>query len=206
MGVRAPYYPPPLTHATVFESIREALRELWSSSSTPDERRAALAQMRETLVRARVGIEELEIAISASRVKLAGERRELETMLRRKTLAASISDLETVALAERYERQHAERVAVLERKLGAQEAELLLVQQEMAEMTAEFKAASAGAGSSPLGAGKTERDAAAEADAAAGSAEALRQELDAMGRHQGRAARDASAEERLAELKRRMGK
>jgi hypothetical protein len=190
----------------VFEHIREALRDLWRGSSTPEERRDALHQMRETLVRARLGLDDLRAGISATRVQLGAANQELATVRRRKALAAGINDAETVTVAERFERQYAEKVDVLERKLSAQEAELQLVEREVEEMTAEFKAAHAGVGSSPLSGGAAARAAMAEADAAAGNDEGLRQDLDALGREQARAAREADADERLAELKRRMGR
>lgn len=190
----------------MFEHIREALRDLWRGSSTPEERRDALHQMRETLVRARLGLDDLRAGISATRVQLGAANQELATVRRRKALAAGINDAETVTVAERFERQYAEKVEVLERKLSAQEAELQLVEREVEEMTAEFKAAHAGVGSSPLSGGAAARAAMAEADAAAGNDEGLRQDLDALGREQARAAREADADERLAELKRRMGR
>lgn len=190
----------------MFESIREALSALWRESRTPEERRDVLHQMRETLVRARMGVDDLRAGISATRVQLALEHRELETVRRRRTLAEQIRDAETVAVAERFERQHAERAAVLERKLSVQEEELALVEREVEQMTAEFKAAHAGVGSSPLASGAPDREAAAEAAAAAGETDALRQDLDALGREQRRAAREAAADEMLAALKRRMGR
>ena len=92
---------------------------------------------------------------------------------------------------------HAQRVAVLQRKLESQEAELALVDGEVTEMTIQLKAAMAGVGS---GLKDT-----APADPLGGD-ETLRAQLDQMRRTESRAARDADAEEKLAELKRRMGK
>jgi hypothetical protein len=196
----------------VFENIREALRDLWHGSRTPEERRAVLAQMRETLTRARMGVEDLQQGRSSTRVKLAEERKELETVRRRKQLAERIQDAETVRIAERYERQHAERVEVLERKLAAQEAELGLVEREVEEMTREFKAAHAGVDPSRV-AGPTAnqaeqaRSAAAQAevDAALGDRDGLNADMDALRRQHERAGRDAQADELLSALKRRMG-
>ena len=56
------------------------------------------------------------------------------------------------------------------------------------------------------GAGSGLRDAAPSAETLGGDDEALRAELDRLRRAEARAANDAAAEERLAELKRRMGK
>ena len=183
----------------MFEDIREALRDLMSGRVAPNERRAVLADMRETLVRARMGLDDLRRGVEETRKRLAQEVRDHETAERRRTLAAEIGDKETETIAVRFTAHHAERVAVFQRKLDSQEAELALVDGEVTEMTAQLKAAMAGAGSGL-------RDAAPSAETLGGDDESLRAELDGMRRAETRAARDAAAEERLAELKRRMGK
>ena len=174
-------------------------------ATPPEERRAGLARMKQTLVTARMGLDDLRGGVTATRDRLAAEQQQVETMRRRKGLAAGIADAETAALAEKYEAHHAERVAVLARKLEAQEAELAIAEREVAEMTAELKNATLGAG--PAAArGSLDEQAAAEADAATGDASRMAQELDAMGRARVRADRDAEAARKLEELKRRMGK
>lgn len=189
----------------MFESFRQSLRDLMDRATPPEERRAGLARMKQTLVTARMGLDDLRGGVKLTRERLAVERHQLETMRRRKGLAAGINDAETVALAEKYEAHHAERIAVLARKLEAQEAELVIVEREVAEMTAELKSASVGAGS---GAGPSiEKEAAAGAErAASGDASRLAEDLDAIGRARARADRDADAARKLEELKRRMGK
>ena len=187
----------------VFDDVRQAFRDLLHGNSTPEERRSAISSMRETLVLARMGLDDLRKSLEATRARLNAERRELETVQRRKTLAAGINDAETVALAERFERQHGEKVAILERKLENQEAELALTEREVDEMTTELKAAAAGVGS---GLGATRTGAADPSLDPGGEAERLRSELDAMARSRNRSASEADAEERLAALKRRMGK
>ncbi len=152
--------------------------------------------MKETLALARVGLSELRAGLEATRARLATERRELETVRRRKGLAASIRDAETVTVAERFERQHEDRVAVLERKRGAQEAELMLAEGEVDAMAGELRA-TIGNGTGAAGAMPPVGD--------EGSSR-LRDELEALGRRGGRAAREAEAVRKLAELKRRMGK
>jgi hypothetical protein len=185
----------------MFDSFRQALRDLMDRATPPEERRAGLARMKQTLVTARLGLDDLRGGVAITRQRLEVERRELETMRRRKGLAAGIKDAETVALAEKYEAHHAERVAVLTRKLEAQEAELMIAERDVEEMNAELKSAMLGAAptGTPLG-----REAAA--DAAAGDSSRVAEEIDAMGRARARSEREADAERRLAELKRRMGK
>jgi hypothetical protein len=183
----------------VFEDIREALRDLMSGRVAPNERRAVLADMRETLVRARLGLDDLRRGVEETRKRLAQEVRDHETAERRRTLAAEIGDKETETIAVRFAAHHAERVAVFQRKLDSQEAELALVDGEVTDMTAQLKAAMAGAGSGL-------REGAPSAEMPGGDDESLRAELDRLRRAEARAAHDAAAEERLAELKRRMGK
>jgi hypothetical protein len=187
----------------MFDSFRQTLRDLMDRATPPEERRAGLARMKQTLVTARLGLDDLRGGVAITRQRLDVERRELETMRRRKGLAAGIKDAETVALAEKYEAHHAERLAVLTRKLEAQEAELMIAERDVEEMNAEFKSAMLGATppGTPLG-----REAAAAADAAAGDGSHVAEEIDAMGRARARSEREADAERRLAELKRRMGK
>jgi len=135
--------------------------------------------MKDTLVHARVGVSAMRDGLVEVRARLDKERIELATCTRRKQLAQQIGDAETVTVAAKFELFHQERCTVLERKFGAQEAELALAEREVAEMTLELKYAASGA--RPPGAPTApgvERSSAAELD----------------------------AELRLAELKRRMGK
>jgi hypothetical protein len=159
--------------------------------------------MKQTLVQARMGLDDLRGGIEQTRQRLAAEQRELETVRRRKGLAAGINDQETVQLAEKYEVLHAERTDVLTRKLAVQESELAMVEREVAEMTTALKSAMSGAGAPPLNAESAE----AELDSLLDNRGAdVAQEIDALGRASARSAREAEAERLLAELKRRMGK
>jgi hypothetical protein len=157
--------------------------------------------MKQTLVHARMGLDDLRGGIKATRQRLASEQAELETVRRRKGLAQGINDLETVALAEKYEALHAERTEVLTRKLSAQEAELAMVEREVAEMTAALKGAISGVGTPP----PISSEEAAVDEMVDGGAN-VAQEIDALGRASARSAREAEADRQLAELKRRMGK
>lgn len=185
----------------MFDSFRQTLRDLMDRSTPPEERRAGLAQMKQTLVHARMGLDDLRGGIKATRQRLASEQAELETVRRRKGLAQGINDLETVALAEKYEALHAERTAVLTRKLSAQEAELSLVEREVAEMTTALKGAISGVDTPPPIASEQ-----AEVDEMVDGGANVAQEIDALGRASARSAREAEADRLLAELKRRMGK
>jgi hypothetical protein len=193
----------------MFEDIKEALRALLHGEVTPEDRRTLLGEMRDTLVRVRMGREDLEQAVEVTRKRLTVERAELETVRRRKALAEQIGDQETATIAERFEVQHLERVTVYERKLEAQENELALVERDLTEMTQQLKAAQAGVGSG-LGAGAagmstgTTGTSTGAAGTGSGSGD-LEHEIDSLDRARRRATSEADAEARLAELKRRMG-
>ena len=188
----------------MFESFRQSLSDLMDRATPPEERRAGLARMKQTLVQARLGLEDLQQGVVVTRQRLEAELRELETMRRRKDAATGINDTETAGLADKYEAIHAERSAVLRRKLEAQEAEVMLVEREVAEMTTGLKRAVSGA--SDPGTTGIDDAARAEADSILDDGGNVASEIDALGRAGARSAREADAERQLAELKRRMGK
>jgi len=179
----------------MFENLRRSLRDLLDAHpGTADA--PSLAQMRETLVQARVGLAEMRQGLEETRISLVAKEREIETVRRRKAQATAIGDAETVRVAERYEQELSSRVDVLARKLRVQEDELALGEREVGEMTAELRKAIGGVPPVP----GVAADPLADADSAA------LDELSSLERSRARAARDANADERLAELKRRMGK
>jgi cell division protein FtsB len=159
--------------------------------------RARARLMREALVDAKVGLSQSRAARDATNAQLERERTELVTVRRRGQLAAGINDAETVRLAADFERKHAERVTVLERKLAALEQEVALMERETEDMTAQLKQL-AGGGAAPS-------QAAPEPDPLASDTPDI-SEFDSMRRTADRSDRDADVERRLADLKRRMGK
>lgn len=175
----------------MFERLRQSLRDAMNRASSPEEGRAVLAMMRDALVEARMGVSRLRDALHDTRALLERERAELATVRRRGQLAATIDDAETVSVAARFERRHTERIAVLERKAAAQEAELVLAEGELGEMNGQFRSMQAAGGPSVSPPPSAEEDVGPDPDS-------LRREMD-------RAAREAAAERQLSELKRRMG-
>ena len=193
--------------ARMFEDVRQAFRDLLRGTPpSGDARRSVVAQMRETLVQARIGLDDLRKGVKETRARLTRERAELETVRRRKQLAEGIKDAETVTIAERYEKQHAERAALLERKLETQEAELAMVEREVGEMNAEFKLAAAGATPGVSSGTAPDAGGTAEADDPLRDSAGLGDEIDGLARARRRADAESSADEKLAALKRRMGK
>jgi hypothetical protein len=184
----------------MFESLKSALQDLLGGRVAPADRHAVIADMKRALVSAKLGVDDLRGA-EVTRRRLTAEREALATMQRRKTLAEGINDAETMALAAKHEQQHGERIAVLEQKLAAQDAEFQLAEREVTEMMAALKSANAGVGSgaAPSRAGISDEELGLRNDSK------LNSELDSLARQQARNAADASADERLAELKRKMG-
>ncbi|HLA90964.1 MAG TPA: hypothetical protein VJL28_11100 [Gemmatimonadaceae bacterium] len=183
----------------MFDSLKAAIQDLLHGRVAPGDRRAAIADMKRALVSAKLGVEDLREGVEQTRRKLAAEREQLATMQRRKTLAEGINDVETVALADKHAAQHGERVAVLQRKLEAQEAEASLAERELGAMLAQLKSASAGVGGAPVP-GLSDEDLGLPDDAR------LHGELDALARHRARSEAETAAEAQLADLKKKMGR
>lgn len=208
----------------MFEPLRDALRG-FSTRLDSDERRSMTQAMRDALVHAKLGLNDLRASLATTNTRLATERAELDTVRRRLGLAAQVNDKETVAIAERFAAQHQERVAMLETKQMVQQQELSLAARDYDEMTAELRlilsgvAPGARSGASEVStAGATkprsdEADLAQDVDdiptSASGGDDALDDPLADLSEapaRRTRAERESDAEQRLAELKRRMGK
>jgi hypothetical protein len=189
----------------VFESLKDTVQDLLHGRVAAGDRRMVIGEMKRALAQAKLGIEDLRDGVAQTRRKLAVEREQLVTVVRRKTLAEGINDAQTVALAAKYEQQHSERAQVLERKLDAQEAEAALAERELAGMLSQLKDASAGVGTGP-GAAAAPASGATDEELGLGGDSALQAELDSLARARARGDADASAEAKLAELKKRMGR
>lgn len=191
----------------MFDQLRDSLRSL-SGRLAPEERRRVVSSMRDAMVFAKMSLQQLRDAIKVTESRLAKERAELETVRRRQGLAAGIGDTETVAIAERFAAQHAERVAMLETKLMAQQQELTVGERELDEMGSQMRLAMAGVDPNANGANATaqrEVDALLNDDIA-GLGSTAGMDDPAPHARRTRAEREADAEDRLADLKRRMGK
>lgn len=189
----------------MFDQLLDAMRGL-SDRSAPDERRRVANAMKEALVHAKMGVQDLRVSVAATEKRVEQEREELATVERRLGLAAGINDQETVTIAERYRAQHAEKLAVLETKLMSQQQELKLGERELEDMTVQMRRAMSGL---PLNsAPSAEQQAAREVedalsgDGTSSSSDSMNDEAPRLSR----AEKEAAAEDRLAELKRRMGK
>jgi hypothetical protein len=185
----------------VFDEVRHAFRELLHGNVPPEGRRELIAVMKDTLVQAKLALDDLREGVEVTRKRVERERAELDTIRRRKGLAQGVGDAETVTVAERFETQHAERLLVLEQKMAAQESELALVERDVTEMKEQLKAALAGVGS-----GMRSGTVDAAADPLDGERAGLEQQLNDLKRAERRANANADADAALAELKKRMGR
>ena len=225
----------------MFDQLRDSLRAL-SDRLAPEERRRVVSSMRDAMVHAKLGVQDLRTGIAATATRLAAERAELDTVRRRLGLAAQIGDGETVAVAERFAAQHAERVAMLESKLMVQQQELTLTERELDEMSSQLRMAASGIAlggmapggmapggvsadvqaereldafmsgamdgpnaNEPMAGSASDDDAPSSGTSSGGSAMGGASSSGTPARRT-RAEREAEAEERLAALKRRMGK
>ncbi len=184
----------------MFENLRRSLDEMLARATKPEDRRLIMVRMKGTLVQARLGVDDLRSALEQTRRKLEVEQRELETVRRRKALALKVNDTETVAIAERFEAQHDEKARILAEKLAVQEREVAVGERELEEMKAELRKAMSG---TPLSAADT---ASLDDPLADESGAKASEEIDALARQRARTERDAEAERRLEELKKKMGK
>lgn len=184
----------------MFEQLRRSLNELLERATKPEDRRMVLVRMKGTIVQAKLGVDDLRDALAQTRRTLEREQRELLTVRRRKELALGIQDAETVKVAERFERQHQERAAVLEQKIGVQSRELDLAERELEDMKAELKTAMTGIPQSAM------PDPLEDPLPETGRNARVGEEIDALARDRQRADRDADVQRRLEELKRKMGK
>lgn len=194
---RVPFSP----ESDVFDDVRQAFRELLHGNVPPEGRRELIVVMKETLVRARLAMDDLRDGVQVTQKRVDRERAELETIRRRLGLAQGVGDEETVRVAVRFEAQHVERLTVLEQKLAVQESELALVDREVAEMKEQLRAALAGVGS-----GMRSGTVDAAADPLDGEREGVEQQLNDLKRAERRASAAADADTALAELKKRMGR
>ena len=189
---------------SVFKRLREALEAALAGATPPEDLYALAGRMRSAVVEARAALSQMREALERTDRELALERREIETAERRRALAAGIDDAETVQVAESYLGRHRERAAVLERKAAAQREEMALAERDLADMTRQLEEVTKRRGTIDA-----DRSSAA-AWASLGRAGVDRPELDpeqeALKSRMDRAAREAEADAKLEELKKRMGK
>jgi hypothetical protein len=176
----------------VFERLRAAVNAALDAAMPPPDWRDLQGQMRRAAGEGRAALMQLREALARTERELAIERQQFAAAQRRGALAEGIDDRETVEIAQRFAAKHGERVAVLEQKLAAQQAELALAERDVGEMVTQLKELERRGGIAP--------------DAARPAVDALQDDDSELRTVTDRAAREADAAQRLEELKKRMGK
>jgi chromosome segregation ATPase len=188
----------------VFKRLRQAVEAALAAATPAADLHDLGARMREALIEARAGLGRMRDALEQTSRELAVLQREIATADRRRALAAEIADGETVEVADRYLAKQRERAAVLERKVALEREEIALAERDVAEMTGQLEEVT------KRRAGIEAERSSAAAWADLGRAGVDRPELDpeqeALKARLDRAAREAAADAKLDELKRRMGK
>jgi hypothetical protein len=173
------------------------LRAALDAATPPGDLRDLARQMRDAVVEAKVAVQEMREALVRTEGELKLERQRLADAERRGRLASEIQDQETVTVAERFAVKHRERVAVLERKLAAQQEEVALAERELGDMQGQLKSATQGR---PATEGERSIDRARrEVGVDDLRDEMLKGDID-------RAAREATADQQLEALKKKMRK
>jgi phage shock protein A len=127
----------------IFRKSIDAFRQELGTREPEDEVAELLAAMRRELVAARAALPQYEADLAHIRVELAKERESVEVCERRATMAERIGDGETVTIARQFATRHAERVLIIQQKVAAAEAELVLRRREAEEMKIRYKEADA---------------------------------------------------------------
>ena len=134
----------------MLDDLKRIFSQAWDSfiaevgrREPEDQVAGLLAAMRREMVEVRAQIPLLEENHRAVLAELAAERRRLDDTLRRGAMAERIHDAETVRVAGEFTERHRRRIAVLEEKARAAEAEWKLRQEEAGEMMARYKDADA---------------------------------------------------------------
>lgn len=188
----------------MFKRLRDALERALAAATPPPDLGQIASQMREAVIEQKAGVRAMTAELVKVEELLVVERTQLATAQRRRELAAGIEDAETVTVAEKFILRHQERIVVLEKKVVIQREELSLAERDLTEMTTQLQEA---ARRNPSIGSQRSAD---EAWSGLGQAGMDRPELDLehdlLKTRVDRAAREAAADAKLDELKKRMGR
>jgi phage shock protein A len=132
----------------MLKDLQNLFRQTWGSFRTElgrrepeDEVAELLGMMRREMVAARAALPGMDEAVAAVAAEVERERRALGDCERRASLAERIGDAETVRIAREFAERHREHLAVLEKRREAAVAERDLAQREVQQMSARYKEA-----------------------------------------------------------------
>ncbi len=127
----------------IFKQSIDAFRAEIGTREPEDEVAELLSSMRREMVAARAALPEFEADVLRVRNELAREREAVAQCERRARMAERIGDTETVRVATEFGARHQQRAAILEQKLSAAEGEVILHRREVEDMTVRYKEADA---------------------------------------------------------------
>jgi len=180
---------------------REAVANFWREldrRDEPSDPTARTAAMRRDIGAAKAEYDRIRAELQRARRHLDEEREAERQCLRRQALASEIGDEETARIAAEFAARHAERARVLEQKVLAFEAEADLLRRDLDRMESALR---------DVETATRELGGAFGARIDPGSAAAAPDDEDDVDfRRMEKAARERAAEQRLQELKRKMGR
>ena len=134
----------------MLDDLKKLFSQAWASfldevgrREPEDQVAGLLGAMRREMVEVRAQLPLLEQNYHAAVADLERERARLDETVRRRGQAERIADAETVRVATEFEEKHRRRVAVLEDKVRAARAEWELRRDEAQEMMTRYKEADA---------------------------------------------------------------
>ncbi len=144
----------------MFESLRQAFREAVHNfqselhrDEVPEAADRLLRAMEREFAGVRAELDRLSLEVERTRAEARGEEEEARTCVRREELARRIGDEETARIARDYALRHlekktilAQKAEVLERELGARQAESDSMQERLKEARLRRDALAASAG------------------------------------------------------------
>jgi hypothetical protein len=132
----------------MFDDLKRLFSESWNAflaeagRREPEDRVAELlTAMRREMVTARANLPLQDRNLQGAEAELQRERRALEDAERRGAMAEKIGDAETARIAHEFADRHRRRVAVMEEKVRAARAERELAYQETEDMMRRYKEA-----------------------------------------------------------------
>ena len=134
----------------MLKNLQSVFRDAWQAfhaelgrREPEDEVAELLRLMRREMVDARAALPVLDEAVRETEAELTAERKAIEQCLRRQKMAERIADAETARVATEFAERHQARAEVLEQKLDAVRAEREMRGREVEEMMRRYKEADA---------------------------------------------------------------
>ena len=188
----------------MFKRLRDALERALEAATPPADLGEIASQMREAVVEQKAGVRGMQEDLGKVEMLLKLQVTELATAERRRELAAGIGDTETVEVADKYAVKLRERIVVLERKVAVQREELGLAERDLADMTTQLQQAAL---RHPDVSSGRSTDAAWQGLGKAGmDRPEVDLESDVLKNRMERAAREATADAMLDEMKKKLGR